>query len=327
MKQFCRWTTCPDDQPSSLQIDVLKALRGLSHFQDFQLTLSHGKYSYIPLGRLSDLKKISLVGIRLTIFIKYQLAKLIGRSPKLAYLHVDSPISYSENISGATFHDFLSDVPRGSLLRLTHLTLHGTFTCIDSVPTLPHIGSLSSLNLHSHPLRYGVLERPSGYSTTSEIYAKLKMEKIHLKRVVSGEANDAILDYLGSYSGLEALELGLFYFGAKEESDALSDRFYKSVLPKHFDTIRELKIQPSYEGGWCYDADFVSVLLAQCKKLRSLSVTLNSAAAIMSNQTTAIQTPTHFWLEVHEYRDNFDSVVCSDNDFMDDSQSYSSFHP
>jgi hypothetical protein len=105
----------------------------------------------------------------------------------------------------------------------------------------------------------------------------LKQEKIHLKRAsISGPVNDTILDYLHSYSGLESLDLYHIYSDSEEESNALSHRFFKSVLPKHVDSIRVLKIQPSYEGGWCYNADDISLLLAKCIQLRSLSVALAS---------------------------------------------------
>jgi hypothetical protein len=153
-----------------------------------------------------------------------------------------------------------------------------------------------------------------GYSTVTEIYARLNVEMIHPKHVVIGKVNDAVLDYLSSHSGLEALELCSIYFQDENESHALGDRFYKSVLPKHIDSIQELKIQSSYEGRWCYDVDYVSVLLAQCKNLRCLSVTLNSAAVIMANQPSTIQTPAHP-LD-HVYTNNFDNVVC----FADDSR-------
>jgi hypothetical protein len=105
----------------------------------------------------------------------------------------------------------------------------------------------------------------------------LKQEKIHLKQAsVSVPVNDTILDYLHSYSGLESLDLYHICSDGEEESNALSYRFFKSVLPKHIDSIQVLSIRPSYEGGWCYNADDISLLLAKCNQLRSLSVALAS---------------------------------------------------
>jgi hypothetical protein len=69
---------------------------------------------------------------------------------------------------------------------------------------------------------------------------------------------------ISAHSGLETLDLLSLSFDSEKESEALSQQFYKSVLPKHSDSMQVLKIRPNYEGGWCYDVDDVSVVLAQC---------------------------------------------------------------
>ena len=126
----------------------------------------------------------------------------------------------------------------------------------------------------------------------TDILAALHLEKIYLKQlVINTMPNDAILDYLGSFSGLEKLELSYFPSGSADESGALARRFYRSVLPKHVKSIQVLKIQPCYEGCWCYNPEHVSIL-SQCSKLRSLSVCVPSTS-----------------VEGNGLRDYFDDVV------------------
>jgi hypothetical protein len=291
-----------------MQKTVLNALTSLSHLQDFQLILSwQSEFQLQQLDRLSGLKKISIdSSTNLNNSMIGGIQEVIAKSPELAHLEFITTI-YRKSKT-ATLHDLLSKVPQGSPLRLTHLVLRGPgiSACIDS-HTIPHLRSLAYLNLdYLSP----------DTSTIPEIYARLNREKIHLKQVVLNSVNDAILDYLGSYSGLETLDLFKLplSFNSEKEPEALSQRFYKSVLPKHVNSIQALNIQPRYEGGWCYDVDDVSVVLAQCKKLKSLSVALTSTATVTDN---SLEPPycTKSYFPKYHYRDNFDNMVCFDDHF------------
>jgi hypothetical protein len=118
-------------------------------------------------------------------------------------------------------------------------------------------------------------------STLTDIYATLNREKIYLKQVLLNNVDDIILDYLCSYSGLEMLDLRSLLLNGltRKQSDALSYRFFNSVLPNHVNSLRVLRILPYFGGGWCYDPEDASqaTVLSQCNKLRSLSVAFNSS--------------------------------------------------
>lgn len=273
--------------PSWTQSTVIDALTGLPHLQGFRLTLHGDPFPLLQLDRLSGLKRISLSGncTDYRSHIICGLAEAIAKSPQLTHLEVDTKM-YDASPETPTLHDLLSKVPQSSPLRLTHLSLHWMHARVDSV-TLPHLRSLVSLNLyhiHAPPSTDDesidhMWKRPS---TIPDFYAALNREKIHLKQVLINEiVTDVILDYLGSYSGIEALEFNSISFNSAAESDALSKRLYVSVLPKHVDSIRMLTIRPAYEGGWCYNQHDISqaAVLSQCNKLKSLSVALISVEA------------------------------------------------
>jgi hypothetical protein len=292
-----------------MQIAVIDALTTLSHLQDLHLTFYDGPpQPLLPLARLSGLKTISLTGSWTSYCTDLigELAETIAQSPGLVHLEVRTSTNTSEE--PPTLHDLLSKVPQGRPLRLTHLVLSGVFVRMDS-RTLPHLRSLAYLDLHRLPgSPFPDWGRTRGCKCTiTEIYAALNREKVHLKQVVlHGLVDDAVLDYLDSYSGLEVLELRTMY----SKDDALGHRFYTSVLPKHVDSIQVLKIRPCYEGRWCCNVDDVSVL-SQCNKLRSLTVALDSTPDVVRNQLSILDSsdsPREY--QPHYYRDNFDDTVC-----------------
>jgi hypothetical protein len=285
---------------------IMDALTGLSNIQDMQLSFFGGLLPLLQLDRLSGLKKISLSGNCNNFHsdIIDGIAEAIAKSPDLVSLEVKLHIYNPE----ATLHDLLSKVPQGSPLRLTHLVLAGMSVRMDSL-TLPHLRSLVYLNSDFpfiDPTRRCASKIPG-------IYAALNREKIHLNHVVVGMVDDVILDYLQSYSGLETLKVSPTTFSTAAQSDAMSYRLYNSVLPKHADSIQVLDIQPSYEGRWCYNLEDVPVVLAQCKKLRSLSIALTSGAVEAPDQLTTDPSQLCPSYEPQRYRDKFDDMVCFDD--------------
>jgi hypothetical protein len=284
------WAINPAD-PSVTQTIVMDALASLSHLQDVELNLHGNPCPLIHLDRFSALKRISVTGINTEccLHIISGLAEMIAKSPQLAHLEVntcavadDDAADHMSEGEIPTLHDLFSKIPLDSPLRLTHLALQGMCARVDSF-TLPHLRSLVSLNSDSlfapcpannSEFNDRMRERAS---TISDFYATLQREKIHLKQVViEDDMDDVILDYLCSYSGLETLDLGSIDSVSTKTSDALSYRFFKSVLPKHVDSIQALHIRPGYEGGWCYNTDNIFLSLAQCNNLRFLSVALTA---------------------------------------------------
>jgi hypothetical protein len=207
-----------------------------------------------------------------------------------------------------TLHDVLNKVPEDHPLQLTHLALVKTGICIDS-STLPHLRSLISLDLRSLPGSSNLTddahvnsERLEQACSTSDICEVFKQEGIYLKHIIVSDVG--AFDYLCSYSGLKTLDLCSISFNTVEESNSSASTFFKSVLPRLAHSLQVLKIQPVREGRWCFDPEDVvqSVVFSQCKKLRSLSVALNS--------TSFIQSIEHLGRVLHKYKDNFDDAVC-----------------
>ena len=288
---------------------VIRGLTRLPRLQDLQLTLNRvalleHSVGQIQLDRLSGLKKFSLSGNNALIS---GLAELIAKSPQLVDLEVKVGC-YGIFPDTPTLHDLLSKVPEDHPLQLTHLALNRTGICIDSF-TLPHLRSLISLDLRNLPSPSKVIdnadlssERLEQASSTSDICAILKQEGICLKHVVVSDVG--VFDYLCSYSGLETLDLCFMSFNTVEESDTSALTFYKSVLPQLVHSLQVLKIQPRQEGRWCFNPEDVSqsIVLYQCNKLRSLTVSLKSTSIIQS-----VDFPDHV---VHLYKKNFDDEVC-----------------
>ncbi|PBK94233.1 hypothetical protein ARMGADRAFT_908502, partial [Armillaria gallica] len=94
----------------------------------------------------------------------------------------------------------------------------------------------------------------------------LLIEKIHLRDVSVDIVNDALLEYLESYSGARSLMLI-----TEHEADNGSSKFWHNILPRHADTLVELYIQPKYAGGWCSDTRSLDSI-RQCTYLEILRV-------------------------------------------------------
>ena len=285
---------------------VIRGLARLPQLQDLQLTLNrHTPFErsvgQIQLDRLSGLKKFSLLGnhIHQPCGIISGLAGLIAKSPQLVHLELKLG-HFGISSETPTLHDVLNKVPEDHPLQLTHLALVRTGICIDS-STLPHLRSLISLDLRNL-LAPSNLTDDAHRSSTSDICAILKQEGIYLKHIVVSDVG--VFDYLCSYSGLETLDLCSMSFSTIEESNASACTFFKFVLPQLVHSLQVLKIQPQFEGPWCFDPEdvFQSVVFSQCNKLRSLSVALHS--------TSFIQSINHLDRVRHQFNDNLDDAVC-----------------
>ena len=266
----------------------------------------------IHLGCLSGLKKISLSGnhVHRPHDIISGLAGLIAKSPQLVHLEVKVGC-YGLSPETPTLHDLLSRVPEDHPLQLTHLALNRTGICIDSF-TLPHLRSLISLELRNLPTPSNVIdnadlsnERLEQACSASDICAILKQEDIYLKHLVVNDVG--AFDYLCSYSGLETLDLCFMSFNSVGESNASARTFYKSVLPQLVHSLQVLKIQPKQEGRWCFNPEDVSqsIVLYQCNKLRSLTVSLIS--------TSVMQHVNFMDRVLHHYKATVGNAVCPDD--------------
>ena len=254
----------------------------LSHLQDFQLQLSGcgGTSLLLQLGNLSQLKKISIQGdcSNYKPDITNGLARALSRSPQLTHLEVDHEASRYGSYQPVTANDILGKVPPAKPLRMTHLTLHDVHIepRLDD-PILSHLRCLTSLNLSS--------------AGSTVVFEMLAQEKIFLSHIVVGDIDDRVLHYLESCRNpIKQLEM------TRITSDRHAGCFIDRVLPKVVDSIQVLKINPIYEGGWCYSCDGqLSSILSQCKELRKLAI------ALVSFEPSS---------GMREYKPDFDDEVC-----------------
>jgi hypothetical protein len=276
-----RWTVTYTDVQWT-QNTVVDALATLPLLQHFHLTIGHGATPSLSVNRLSGLKKITISGIYCSRIIS-TLANAIAQSPHLTQLVVRTQL-WQASEETPTLHELLAKVPAGAPLRLEHLVLHYMFCRIDDF-TLPHLRSLAFLDLSNILPLYNQINTPSSellnrletyHSTITDIFTTLTRERIHLRGIIVTDLCKAVIDYLGSYSGiLEQLEATHFDFASTTESDALAEQFYTFVLPQHASVIRVLYILPIFEGGWCCN-DQALTALSECIMLKSLCITFPS---------------------------------------------------
>ncbi|KAJ7718669.1 hypothetical protein B0H16DRAFT_1608933 [Mycena metata] len=148
--------------------------------------------------------------------------------------------------------------------------------------TLPSISHLTALALdgpNSHQGDFAgwirqVLRRSPGLKclrlthSCLEIGPILEAEKVRVRDLSIPMANNALLRYLGSYSGLERLVI------TRKIRDSESVLF-GSVIPRHTESLRVLSCS-GYEGGTCnFTLDKIA-LISQLHKLETLEMSVNA---------------------------------------------------
>ncbi|KAF7345666.1 hypothetical protein MVEN_01586300 [Mycena venus] len=165
-------------------------------------------------------------------------------------------------------------------LALTELRLTGCNLRLDH-GTLPHLRSLRSLWL--------------SYSS-GKIWETLRIECIHLSEIHTDYVQQALLEYMSSYSGLERLTIsgadetnqgdeddGDEGDGDEDDSDKehlepLAEEFFTTALPRHKGSLVALSCRGVWEGKWSFGAHNVD-LLSQLHRLKSLRMNVNVVSA------------------------------------------------
>ena len=259
---------------------VIASLATLPLLEDIRLNVSLDADVVLHIDRLSTLRRIAVTGFRGNPIVE----QLIARSPQLSALDVDGTrCRVAADI--LSLHDFFSQLSPATPLPLTHLRVWNICLRLDST-TIPHFRELTSLNLGPilHPMDRsrswlpdpadeGVHRMKDVCSTASEIWRTLSHERILLREVTVATTDDALLDYLASYSGVEKLVLSGIPVRNITASNALADKFYTRVLPRHTESLRILKTPLTFEGKWCYDFH-VSNALLECRHLTHLTIPL-----------------------------------------------------
>ncbi|KAF8665265.1 hypothetical protein AX16_000286 [Volvariella volvacea WC 439] len=126
--------------------------------------------------------------------------------------------------------------------------------------------------------------QPRETGTEINFWTHLRQAEIHLESLTIDFMDDDVLDYLQSYSGLKHLALKRI---ASLNPGTVVSRFFSTILPKHKDTIESLVIMPLYEGKWCHNRAYDSIL-QQCLRLTELGWAVN--AYLMPTNYEALDT-------------------------------------
>ncbi|PBK68076.1 hypothetical protein ARMSODRAFT_294027 [Armillaria solidipes] len=184
---------------------------------------------------------------------------LVVRSPNLTRLGLLILRDMEE--APVTASSIFSSLPKGQYSRVEQLAIRGTgILPVQDVPLIvPHLRHLTSLRIHIDDV-------------APELWSAMRIEKICLRDVSVDIVNDALLEYLVSYSGVKSMTLVPKQPVMPSHVD-VSFRFWGEILPKHADTLLQLCVQPNYKrsGGWCLDTRSLDAI-RQCKRLEILGV-------------------------------------------------------
>lgn len=242
---------------------IVESLISLPCLAELAVSYSVGSTTTLALNRFTSLHKIVVSG-RLNSSredIAQLLGETVANSPRLVYLDFDS-LQCCDGERTPALCDLFGKLPTDPPLRLRHLRLNGCYMHLDNL-ILPHLRSLTSLTLGNYVLS-------DAYSrSTRKIWSTLQSEGIYVTTLETYSIDEALLQYLASYSGLEKLSLPHATGDTDELSDTLADEFYSVVLPKHANTLVNLVVRSGYEGRWCFGDNNIAAILT-CKKLSGL---------------------------------------------------------
>nr|GAT53777.1 predicted protein [Mycena chlorophos] len=117
-----------------------------------------------------------------------------------------------------------------------------------------------------------------GRNEWEDVYEVLLRDqrRLKLKTVQTDTLTPKLLAYLQSYTGLERLRL-LHHdatAGSREANDKEAEVFFSSVVPRHAETLRELRCVPAFESAWGFGA-WNAGSFKLLRELRTLEVGVN----------------------------------------------------
>ncbi|KAG7444651.1 uncharacterized protein BT62DRAFT_995171 [Guyanagaster necrorhizus] len=247
------WTSVKDIDNTIVEALILSISR-LPSLQKFTIYMTSRMLTPVPRFQLKNLTfmDISLCRPPWDDFIRDSLPSILENSPNLSFLSLADGTNGPMGSLGSLFQNLHRP------LRLESLVIHNL-----SVPPLsilhPHFQSLTSLVLSST----GNL--PPGF------WFGIQANNVHLRSLNIDDVDAALLDYLLSYTDVEAIRLKVP--GDNAVYDELGIKFYSQVLPHHSATLDSLSILPTFEGTWSLqDSTMLPVL--QCRRLVSLSMSV-----------------------------------------------------
>ncbi|KAF9260811.1 hypothetical protein L218DRAFT_560800 [Marasmius fiardii PR-910] len=163
---------------------------------------------------------------------------VLAHNLHMSHLELSLPACRHFEVNPLPFAELfrLRSIPQ--TLQLRSLTLRGWR--IELTPeVISHLQSLHSLE---------ILDEIEAHSP--EFWRVLQIKNIHPRRITAFSPNSNLLDYLETSSGLEALKFLDHSWLSEEESEQLAQRFYRTVLPKHKATLRELSVLSGGPDPW-----------------------------------------------------------------------------
>ncbi|KAF5345879.1 hypothetical protein D9758_011399 [Tetrapyrgos nigripes] len=231
----------------------------------------------IRLDCLRNLRTLAIDGTRLpeSAFgqtILGPLSTALLNSPDLQTLHVRAPFQYSTSFSFSDVFRGILDTKGASVLNIKTLVVEQLAMDVPAV-MIPHLQCLSSLEVH-----IGGQDMEVGNFWDVLRAASVSLEVLK----VNCDIDRTLLDYISHFhSRLKVLHLyGAARKATDEMSNELADLFFGSVLPEFTQSLRELKICPSYEGRWCLGPHNVD-MFSRCSNLVTLSVCFNGQQGIV----------------------------------------------
>ncbi|KAF8994192.1 hypothetical protein BDQ17DRAFT_1367288 [Cyathus striatus] len=178
-------------------------------------------------------------------------------------------------------HSLLQDA--SSSMHLTHLDLEGFAVQLNNA-VIPHLRSLQSLHLkkiYKRAGRFPLLTDPK--SSTGDIWAILKREKIYIREINLDEPTECFVEYLRSYAGLKSLTIKYAIGTDEAHSDNIALDFYRHALYNHAKSLETLETPLHYEGEWRF-GEHTNQILSNLINLKQLAV----AVVGVSTQTVPI---------------------------------------
>ncbi|KAK0214340.1 hypothetical protein IW262DRAFT_1466046 [Armillaria fumosa] len=290
--------------PSSVGsiLHALSRLPRLSHLSiDFHE--QHEQFpTPIPYSEFHDLDHISFGGRHMLDVIP----PLVARSPNVT--HLGLLVEQDREEAPATASSIFSGLPKGKYSRVQQLSINGDgILPAQDVPLIvPHLHHLTALRIHINDV-------------APEFWTALRIEKICLLDVFVDVVNDALLEYLASYSGVKSMILDHKRPVNPDHYVDISFRFWGEILPRHADTLLTLIVQPDFErsGGWCLDTRSLDAI-RKCKRLEILRVKLDRETFNGEDKTNIISQSLdslHEWpcLDVLNFHSIMTGVVYAGN--------------
>ena len=314
---------------------IMDCLAGLPALEDLTIFLAGGSADILHVEKLSGLRRITLHGssVDFRSVVLPRLRDLLNRSLKLQSLDLSFPDNGTQASVGLcalgdlfdppqSFHlqnqyltstsDVSSD-PKDSDARpegLTRLSLSGWSLRLNP-RVMAHLQNLTSLHLFNlaSPPRNPSFERlmdlgaslghsisgPTHTYDSEAIWDALREERIYLRRIATDHVNPSLVEYLGSYTGLNELSIAprpgptplaplftsLERLSLRDDHAAqdptqdidLAKAFWTIAVPSHASTLTHLHVDAPHDGGWCFN-DAVAPSLLACTELQTVEVTV-----------------------------------------------------